>query len=97
MLCEVPLTKEQQDFAAAKSALEEEMEAAEHAIASIRARSDPDALQQSIRAAIAEALKTFESSDATLEAKNAAFRSIIDRCTYDKEQNLLTITYRASI
>ena len=86
-----------QDFAAAKSVLEEEMEAAEHAIASIRARSDPDALQQSIRAAIAEALKTFESSDATLEAKNAAFRSIIDRCTYDKEQNLLTITYRASI
>ena len=29
--------------------------------------------------------------------KNAAFRSLVERCTYDKEENLLTISYRASI
>ena len=50
----------------------------------------PDMLSNQINAALA----TLTSENTTLAEKNEAFRSIVERCTFDKSTNLLQITYR---
>lgn len=47
-----------------------------------------------MRSAISDALAVIENEDASLEQRCNAARSIIDRITWDKAQNLLTIHYR---
>ncbi|NLH01708.1 MAG: hypothetical protein GX488_07425 [Clostridiales bacterium] len=47
-----------------------------------------------IKEAIAVALKTLQSPDATVIEKHSAANEIIESCLWDKANNLITITYR---
>ena len=49
---------------------------------------------EALRDAIGTALQTLRSADATIPEKHDAANEIIETCTWDKAQNLLTITYR---
>ena len=70
---------------------------AEAELDELRARSDTDIVENQLQTAIAQALATLQSQDASLEEKNNAARSVIENCIYDKENSLLTITYRVLI
>lgn len=60
------------------------------AIEDANAEAPPQLLADQINAA----LTTLTSPEATLAEKNESFRSIVERCTFDKSSNLLQITYR---
>ncbi|HHU05967.1 MAG TPA: recombinase family protein [Clostridiales bacterium] len=47
-----------------------------------------------LKGSISRALETLSSPISTKEQKNLAARSIIGKCTYDREANLLSIEYR---
>lgn len=81
-------------YKAGKVGLETESAALGAKIAELEAAAPSDALSKKLKADISQTLKTLNSDAATLEEKNSALRSIIENCTFDKAQNLLTITYR---
>lgn len=85
------------DFSKAKSDLDRDIDHIRFQISQLNAQTDPAALSRSIRSHISEALTTFNSPHASLESKNNAFRALVDRCTYNKEANLLTLIYRANL
>lgn len=86
-----------EDFAAAKADIEDSISTAEAELEEFQSKSDTTAVENQIQAAIAKALVTLQSPDASLEEKNSAARSVIESCVFDKENSLLTITYRAII
>lgn len=82
------------DFAAAKRTLEDELARTQSALEAQRSRLDQDSVLSALRSAIVTTLETLCSSTATTEEKNLAARSILERCTFDKEASTLAITYR---
>lgn len=85
------------DFSAAKTDIEGSISEAEAELEELRAKSDTSAVKNQLQTAIAQALATLRSPEASPDEKNRAARSVIENCTYDKENSLLTITYRAII
>ena len=85
---------ELQEFASAKSALEESLAQAQQELDKIRAQSDDNCLRAQLQESIAAAVHTLRSPDAGVEEKHNAARSVIDTCIWDKSQSLLTISYR---
>ena len=81
-------------YKAGKTALESEAAAIAKKIASLEAAAPSDAMAEKLQSEISRALQTLNSETASMEAKNSAFRSIVESCVYDKSQNLLTLTYR---
>jgi len=81
-------------YKAGKTALESEAAAIAKKIASLEAAAPSDAMAKKLQSEISRALQTLNSETASMEAKNSAFRSIVESCVYDKSQNLLTLTYR---
>ena len=86
-----------EDFSVAKTDIEHSITQAETELQELQAKSDTDVVEHQLQAAITTALKTLQSPTATLEEKNNAARSVIENCTFDKENSLLTITYRVLI
>lgn len=86
-----------EDFSAAKTDIEGAISQAEADLEDLRLKSDTSDVENRLQAAIAHALETLQSSDASLEEKNSAARSVIENCIFDKENSLLTITYRVII
>lgn len=82
------------DFSVAKTDIEGSISKAETELEELRARSDTAIVENQLQTAIAQALTTLQSPDASLEEKNNAARSVIENCTFDKENSLLAITYR---
>lgn len=82
------------DFSVAKTDIEGSISKAETELEELRARSDTAIVENQLQTAIAQALATLQSPDASLEEKNNAARSVIENCTFDKENSLLAITYR---
>ena len=66
-------------------------------IAELEAKVDPEIAARQLRESIGATLKTLESPDAPLAAKNNAVRSIFESCTYSKATSTLSITYRVFI
>lgn len=85
------------DYAASKSAMERDISALRRQISKLTAKTDATSVDAAIRSNIKEAISTLYAPHASQESKNAAFRALVERCTYDKESNLLTIIYRATI
>jgi len=85
------------DFAAAKKDLDAGITQLQADIASFNSQSDEEAALSALHDAIRIALSTLHSPVASLEEKNNAARSIIERCTFDKTTLTLSITYRISI
>lgn len=85
------------DFSLAKREIEGGIQLAKSELEALKAESDADAVEQKLQNAISIALTTLRSPAASLEDKNNAARSVIENCTYDKENSMLTITYRVSI
>lgn len=85
---------ELQEFASAKSALEESLAQVQQELDKIRAQSDDNCLRAQLQESISAAVHTLRAPDASIEAKNNAARSVIDTCIWDKSQSLLTISYR---
>lgn len=86
-----------EDFSDAKSDIEDSIARAGAELDELRRKSDTAIAEDQLQASIAQAMKTLQSSDASLEEKNNAARSVIENCLYDKENSLLTITYRVLI
>ena len=86
-----------EDFSVAKSDIESSISQTEAELQKLQAKSNTDVLERQLQAAISTALGTLQSPDATLEQKNSAARSVIENCTFDKGNSLLTITYRVVI
>ena len=86
-----------EDFSVAKTDIEDSIAKAEAELEELRARSDTAIVENQLQTAIAQALAALQSPDASLEEKNNAARSVIENCIYDKENSLLTITYRVLI
>lgn len=86
-----------EDFSAAKTGIEGSMSKAEAELEELRAKSDTSAVENQLQTAIAQALATLQSPGASLEEKNSAARSVIESCVFDRENSLLTITYRVTI
>lgn len=82
------------DFALAKQDLESTAQRLEQEITDLRSRSDDSSIRISLQSAISAAVETLTSPDATLEQKNAAARSVIGSCVFDKSSATLRITYR---
>ena len=77
-----------------KEALENELIETAKQIAALESAAPSDQLPEELKQDIAHVLNTMDSPLTTKEEKNAAIRSVIENCTFDKAQNLLTITYR---
>lgn len=86
-----------EDFSVAKTDIENAMAQAKSELQELKAKSDTDVVGHQLQTAIATALETLQSPSATLEEKNNAARSVIENCTFDKENSLLAITYRVVI
>ena len=86
-----------EDFSAAKTDIEKTIAQAKDELQALQEMSDADVVEHQLQTAIATALETRQSPSATLEEKNNAARSVIENCTFDKENSLLTITYRVVI
>ena len=85
-----------EEFKRLRSPLDEEISSLQSALSSAEsARPDTDA-SSALRSAILSALETLES-DASISQKYDALNSIIERCTFDRERSLLSITYRISV
>lgn len=86
------------DFAEAKKKMEADIERAAADLASARRlMEDGSSSEDSLRHSISNALEVLESSEATIEAKNNAARSVIERCIFDKDAYTISITYRLII
>lgn len=85
-----------EDFKRLRTPLDEEIASAKTALT--EAESSPPAADTSnaLKDAIASTIKTLES-DASIPQKYNALNSIIEHCTYDKENSILSITYRISV
>jgi site-specific DNA recombinase len=81
-------------YKAGKLALEAESTQLEQKITALESAAPSEAMSSKLKSEISSVLDTLESPEATLEQKNSALRSIIEHCTYDKAQDLLTVTYR---
>ena len=77
-----------------KLAIEADITALEERLESAKSEVSPDDLMSTLKNSISEALETLTSPVSTKEQKNAAARSVIDKCTYNKASNLLSIVYR---
>lgn len=81
-----------EDYSRLRSTLSSELLSAQSQLSSAPLPDPTPALRSSIRCT----LETLES-DATVAQKYDALNSIIDRCTFDKDTNLLSLTYRVSL
>jgi len=77
----------------AKSALERQAEEASRRLAQLSAESTIKT-GDCVRQSIGSCLELLESPGIAKEVKYRAIRSIVSRCTYSKESNLLALTYR---
>ena len=85
------------DFAIAKRDIESTIEQTQSQLTQMKERTDEQRTQKILQEAIAKALKTLTSPNATLEEKNNAARSILDTCIFDKQKSTLAITYRTTL
>lgn len=85
------------DFAIAKRDIESTIDQTQSQLAQMTERADEQRTQKILQEAIAKALKTLTSPDASLEEKNNAARSILDTCIFDKQKSTLAITYRTTL
>lgn len=82
------------DFAAAKKDLDVGINQLEGDITAFREKSDETVMKETLQRAITGAVETLSSPTATLEQKNAAVRSVVGNCVFDKEASTLSITYQ---
>lgn len=85
------------DFAKAKKELDAGISQMQEQIEAQRAKLQKDSIVPTLRASIAAALKTLQSSETTIEEKNLAARSILENCVFDKEASTLAVTYRVTL
>ena len=85
-----------EEFKRLRAPLDEEISSLQSALSSAEsALPDTDA-SSVLRSSILSALETLES-DASISQKYDALNSIIERCTFDRDRSLLSITYRISV
>lgn len=85
------------DFASAKTEIEGEISKTQAEMDDVRRKAENNDPVRDLQKSISEALSTIQSPTATLEEKNQAARSVIERCVYDKAASTLSITYRLTI
>ncbi len=85
------------DFATAKKDLDAGIAQLQADIALFNSRNDEAATLSTLHDAIRSALDTLRSPIASLDEKNSAARSVIERCIFDKATSTLSITYRLSL
>lgn len=86
------------DFSDAKKRMESDLENAAADLEAARLKMETGAsTDDAMRRSIETALEVLESSSATIDAKNNAARSVIERCVFDKDAGTLSLTYRLVI
>lgn len=84
---------ELQDFANAKKQLDASITQLDEEISAFKAKTDEETVKHNLQSAISKALDTIASPIATIEQKNAAIRSVVGNCVFDKATSTLSITY----
>ena len=85
------------DYRAARESLQASQQAITNRIAELESRVDPAKAEQTLHNSIVATLTTLESTDATLHEKNAAIKTLLESCTWQKTTQTLTVTYRVFI
>lgn len=85
------------DFATAKKDLDAGIAQLQADIDLFNSRNDEAATLSILHDAIRSALDTLRSPISSLDEKNSAARSVIERCIFDKATSTLSITYRLSL
>ena len=85
------------DYRRYKADIDAQQEKIAARIRELEARVDPAAAQAALRLSILRALAILESADESLNDKNVAVKDLFDRCTWDKQAQMLSITYRVFI
>lgn len=81
-------------YGAAKATLEQRMEQLDQRIRDLDTPADTKKADQLIKEQISQCLQVLKDPDATKEQKHAAAHGAIDRCVFDKANNVLRIYYR---
>lgn len=85
------------EYTQLKAKLNEELQAAQEALRTAEASLPVIDTRSILRKAIRSTLDTLTSPDATIAQKYDAANSIIETCIYNKAENSLSLTYRASV
>ena len=83
-----------EEYARMKQALDQEEQSLAQRMAALSASNNAVDSSAMLRSQISGTLEILLSPDADIEQKYVALNSIIERCTFSKEENLLSITYR---
>lgn len=83
-------------YAAGKRRIDSELEALRAQLHSLSAPSDTEAIDASLRSALAHALEVFES-DADVNEKSETARNVFESIFYDRSESLLQITYQTYV
>lgn len=85
-----------EDFKRLRRPLDEEIAASQAAMKEVEASQPGTDTTKALKDAILSTIQTLES-DASIAQKYDSLNTIIEHCTFDKENSLLSITYRISV
>ena len=83
-----------EEYKASKEAVQKRIADLNEQIAAGRAEDKAAADPKQLRSVLRAVVKTLESPDTTAAEKNAAVRSVVDRITWNKASNTLSVHYR---
>lgn len=86
-----------QEYAAAKQSIQEQIAAVDAELERLSAQDQQIGTQDLMRSALKDVISILMSDAATTEQKAAAIHSVVDHCTFSKEENLLSIYYKLLI
>lgn len=85
-----------EDFKRLRTPLDEELASSQSAMKEAEASQPAADTTKALKDAILSTIQTLES-DASIAQKYDALNAIVEHCTFDKENSLLSITYRISV
>lgn len=84
-------------YSEAKTVLEQQKESVTKRLSALDSKADEEKTGALLRQNILDCVKLLRSKEATFEEKHREIHEIIDHCTYSKESNSLSITYRIQL
>lgn len=84
-------------YSEAKTVLDKQKESLSERLSALNIKADEEETGALLRQNISDCVKILSSKEATFEEKHREIHDIIDHCTYSKESNSLSITYRIQL
>ena len=83
-----------EEYKETRSAIEKQVQDLNNQLASLEDAQDKSSISELLKSKIATRLAVLENPNVGIPEKFEAINSIIDRCIFDRDKNLLEITYR---